>query len=79
MLWSIPLKNGPGVFLRNNASGPLRSWAEIFPENRHDPLRCLSVKPGFSSATLQGPERNEGWKKQNPVEIPSKSDLPPRN
>jgi len=66
MLWKIPLKNGPGVFLQNNASGPLRSWAEIFPENRHDPLRCLSVKPGFSSATLQGPERNGWLKKQNP-------------
>ncbi len=66
MLWKIPLKNGPGVFLQNNASGPLRSWAQISPSNRPDPLRCLSDKARLSSATLQGPERNEWWKKQNP-------------
>ncbi len=66
MLWSIPLKNGPGVFLPDNASGLLRSWAEIFPQNRRDPLPCLSVNSPFSSATLQGPELNQWWKKQNP-------------
>ena len=66
MLWSIPLKNEPGVFLQNNASGPLRSWAEIFPENRRDRLQCLSVKPGFSSATHDAPERNRQSSKQNP-------------
>ena len=66
MLWSIPLKNGPGVFLSDNASGPLRSWAEIFPENRRDHLPCLSVKPGLSSLRHEGPERSGWWKKQNP-------------
>ena len=66
MLWSIPLKNGPGVFLRNNASGPLRSWAEIFPENRRDLLRCVSLKPSLSSATHEGSEGGGWLKKQNP-------------
>jgi hypothetical protein len=79
MLWTIPFKNTPGVFLPENASGPLRSWAEIFPQNRRDPFRCVSVKLQVSSTPHQGPERGEGWKKQNPVEIPRTSDLPPRN
>src|SRR2546425_749474 len=66
MLWTIPPNNGPGVFLQDNASGPLRSWAEIFPANRRDRLPCLSAKPGLMSARHESPERGGWLKKQNP-------------
>jgi hypothetical protein len=79
MLWTIRLKNTPGVFLPNNASDPLHSRAEIFPQNRPDHFRCIYVKPQLSSAPHEDHERGEWWNKQNPVQIPRTSDLPPRN
>ena len=79
MLWSIPLKNRPGVFLQNNASGPLRSWSEIFPENRRDHPHACPLNPGSALSRTRVPSAASGGKNKTPVEIPRKSDLPPRN
>ncbi len=79
MLWTIPQNNGPGVFLQDNASGPLRSWAEISPQTVAIASNASPLNQGSGLPRTPVLSAAAGGRNKSPVEIPRKSEIPPRN